>query len=210
MINFASSLLDTDRHRVAGSSCNRSLETNSQKVANPSPTAFAATLAAATADPNSSQVLPVNSGSQGNGTGRNPVTIPSGLSVLVPPTETAPASATTQPASASASTWYSSSAADNAYWAQQPAAVQQLRNMPDEAQREQVGMQLAQQGYAIDVPVMVWGWDPGITTQLRETAGYTWVPSALQQPVSEAPGLNVPGLTPYDPSNPPPGSILVG
>ena len=82
--------------------------------------------------------------------------------------------------------------------------------MPNEAQRQQLASQLAQEGYSIDVPVMVWGWDAGITTQLRETAGYTWVPSALQANVTEAPGLNTPGFTAYNPSNPPSGSILVG
>jgi hypothetical protein len=106
--------------------------------------------------------------------------------------------------------WYASNAADDAYWAAQPAAVQQLREISNQPQRQQLAMQLASQGYSIDVPVMVWGWDAGITTQLRESAGYTWVPSGLQQPVSEAPGLTSPGFTPYDPAHPPPGSILVG
>ncbi|HTW64676.1 MAG TPA: hypothetical protein VME17_08675 [Bryobacteraceae bacterium] len=132
--------------------------------------------------------------------------------MLVPPTETVPSTATST-AAASTNTdtqWYASSAADNAYWAQQPAAVQQLRDMSSETEREQVASQLAAQGYSIDVPVMVWGWDAGITTQLRESDGYTWVPSALQQNITEAPGLTTPGFTAYNPANPPPGSILVG
>jgi hypothetical protein len=104
---------------------------------------------------------------------------------------------------------YASDPVDDAYWAKQPAAVQQLREISDPAQRAALGAQLANEGYSIDVPIMVWGWDAGKTTALREQFGYTWVPSALQQPLSEAPGINVPGLTPYDPANPPPGSILV-
>jgi hypothetical protein len=38
--------------------------------------------------------------------------------------------------------------------------------------------------------------------------GYTWVPSALQQPVEVAPGLTYAGAS-YDPSKPPAGSIAV-
>lgn len=98
---------------------------------------------------------------------------------------------------------------DAAYWASQPAPVQQLQQIQDPTQRTEVAEQLAQQGYAIDVPIMVWGWDPAITTAARESMGYTWVPSALQQPVESAPGLISSGQTPYDPSHPPAGSITV-
>jgi len=98
---------------------------------------------------------------------------------------------------------------DDAYWASQPAAVQQLRNIPDETQRAALAMQLASEGYTIDYPIMVEGWDPQIATQIRQAAGYTWVPSALQSPVPVAPGLTFPGLTTYNPNDPPPGSILV-
>ncbi len=69
---------------------------------------------------------------------------------------------------------------------------------------------LAQKGFTIDVPIMVWGWDPYLVMQLRQQFGYTWVPSALQPNVAVAPGL--PGfgnLPPYDPNHPPPGSIKV-
>lgn len=99
-------------------------------------------------------------------------------------------------------------ATDDAYWAQQPLAVRQLRNMGYD-QRMQVGTQLAEEGYTIDVPIMIWGWDPGKVTATREAAGFTWVPSALQQPVTAAPGITAPGLIPYDPNNPPQGSIRV-
>jgi len=98
---------------------------------------------------------------------------------------------------------------DDAYWAQQPAAVQQLRNISDPDQRTALATQLAGEGYTIDVPIMVWGWDPAKVTQLRQSFGYTWVPSAMQTNVAAAPGISGPGIMPYDPNNPPAGSIAV-
>ena len=98
---------------------------------------------------------------------------------------------------------------NDAYWAKQPAAVQQLRTVNDQGQRTLMATQLASQGYKIDVPIMVWGWDPSQVTSLRQSYGYTWVPSALQNPVAVAPGLNEPGMQPYDPNNAPTGSIAV-
>ncbi len=98
---------------------------------------------------------------------------------------------------------------DDAYWAAQPAAVQQLRTITNETQRTAVARELASEGYTIDVPIMVWGWSPQTTTQLRQSYGYTWVPSGLQTPIPVAPGVNFPGLPSYDPNHPPPGSILV-
>jgi hypothetical protein len=97
---------------------------------------------------------------------------------------------------------------DQAYWAQQPAAVQALQNMPLD-QRAQAALALAQQGYTIDVPIMVDGGDPLTIMMERQQYGYTWVPSAMQSPVDLAPGLNFPGLTAYDANNPPAGSIQV-
>ena len=98
---------------------------------------------------------------------------------------------------------------DNSYWAQQPAAVQALRTMP-ESERSNYAQQLAGEGYKIDVPIMVWGWDPSMVTSMRQADGYTWVPSAMQNPVEVAPGLGALGsLAAYDPNNPPPGSIAV-
>jgi len=111
--------------------------------------------------------------------------------------------------SSSGSTAESNQAFDDAYWASQPSAVQQLRDMQDLGQRTQLAQQLAQQGYSIDNTIMVWGWDPAITTQLRESMGYTWVPSALQQPLQSRPGVTAPGFPAYDPNNPPAGSIAV-
>jgi len=105
--------------------------------------------------------------------------------------------------------WYASDPVDDAYWAKQPPAVQQLREIDDPDARKTLATQLAGQGYTIDVPIMVWGFDAGKTTALRQQYGYTWVPSALQKPIELAPGLSMPNMDPYDPNNPPPGSILV-
>ncbi len=98
---------------------------------------------------------------------------------------------------------------DDAYWAAQPAAVQQLRNIDDYTERSQMAAQLTAQGYTIDVPIMVYGWDPAKITAARESYGYTWVPSAMQTPVSEAPGISTPGGLAYDPNHAPTGSIAV-
>ena len=76
--------------------------------------------------------------------------------------------------------WYASDPVDDAYWAKQPPAVQQLREIDDPDARKTMAIQLAAQGYTIDVPIMVWGFDEGKTTALRQQYGYTWVPSALQ------------------------------
>jgi hypothetical protein len=155
-------------------------------------------------DPGSIQLTVQDSTSGNIATRQNSATAPTQLNTSLSPSR-AP-----QAVAASASTPASSSqSVDDAYWSKQPAAVQQLRSIQDQGQRTLLGTQLAAQGYSIDVPIMVWGWDPGITTQLRQSYGYTWVPSALQQPVAEAPGINVPGLTPYDPAHPPAGSIAV-
>lgn len=113
------------------------------------------------------------------------------------------------PSTATAQHWYASDPVADAYWNKQPAAVRQLREIDDYGQRQALGAQLASQGYQIDVPIMVWGWDAGKTTDLRKGFGYTWVPSALQQSVSAAPGLTGGGIVPYDPANPRQGSINV-
>jgi hypothetical protein len=97
---------------------------------------------------------------------------------------------------------------DDAYWAEQPPAVQALRGMAPE-DVGQAAMALAKQGYTIDVPIMVWQWDPLTTMVERQNYGYTWVPSGLGTPVTLPPGLSFPGLASYDPNSPPPGSIKV-
>jgi hypothetical protein len=71
------------------------------------------------------------------------------------------------------------------------------------------GIELAIKGFKIDVPIMLWGWDPYKVMKLRIDYGYTWVPNALQPPVGAAPGLTGPGIIPYDPNNPPGGAIKV-
>lgn len=75
--------------------------------------------------------------------------------------------------------------------------------------RGEMALQLAQSGEIIDGPIMVWNWDPYTTMLVRQTDGYTWVPSYLQPPVMVAPGLTYPGLPSYDPNDPPVGSIKV-
>jgi len=98
---------------------------------------------------------------------------------------------------------------DDAYWAKQPPAVQALRNIDDPTQRSILAGQLTAAGFKIDAPIMVWGWDPAKVTSLRQGMGYTWVPTGLQTPIAEAPGVDDHGSQPYDPSNPPAGSIAV-
>jgi len=98
--------------------------------------------------------------------------------------------------------------ATQAYWAAQPAAVQALQDMPYE-QRPAAAMALAEQGYTIDYPIMVLGWDPMMVMNLRQEDGYTWVPSAMQPQVPVPPGFTFPGLPSYDAANPPAGSIQV-
>lgn len=99
---------------------------------------------------------------------------------------------------------------DQAYWAAQPPAVQALQNIQDPEQRETLATQLANEGYSIDVPIMVWGWDPSVVTSMRQADGYTWVPSALQNPVEDAPGLPALGsVAAYNAGKPPAGSIAV-
>jgi hypothetical protein len=96
----------------------------------------------------------------------------------------------------------------DAYWAMQPAEVQQLRGM-DEDQRFVKGLELSRKGYAIDTQIMLYGWDPYNTMRGREEEGYTWMPSAHQDPIPVAPGLTFSGLQSYDAATAPRGSILV-
>ncbi len=118
------------------------------------------------------------------------------------------AGASATPAGSSPALDKSKMTPDQAYWAEQPPAVQALQYTPDD-QRGALAQQLASQGYTIDVPIMVWNWDPLATMVQRQIDGYTWVPSLQQAPTAVAPGINFPGLASYDPSKPPPGSIPV-
>ncbi len=126
------------------------------------------------------------------------------------PYQGAPLQGSTQPATqANAAPLDAQQAFDDSYWASQPAPVQALRTMQD-PERTALATQLATEGYSIDVPIMVWGWDPSVVTSMRQADGYTWVPSGLQNPVEAAPGLpSTPGMTAYNPNNPPSGSIAV-
>jgi hypothetical protein len=98
---------------------------------------------------------------------------------------------------------------DAAYWASQPPEIQALQAIADPDQRAAQGAALATEGFTIDVPIMVWGWDAYLVMTMRAQFGYTWVPSALQPPVTIAPGVAQPGVVAYNPLDPPPGSILV-
>lgn len=94
------------------------------------------------------------------------------------------------------------------YWAAQPPQVRALRAMTS----NEVGLaakQLADQGFIIDVAIMVYQWDPVTVMGIRQQEGFTWVPSGNQPDIPVMPGLSVPGLPTYDPNNPPPGSIKV-
>jgi hypothetical protein len=97
----------------------------------------------------------------------------------------------------------------DAYWFTQPPPVQALQNMNSEDARSNLAHELADQGYLIDVPIMVWGWDPLSTMIVRRNEGFTWIPSAKMDPVQVAPGLKFGGLPSYNPVDPPQGSIPV-
>ncbi len=98
---------------------------------------------------------------------------------------------------------------DQAYWTSQPPEVRALPGVTEPEQRAARGAELAGKGFLIDVPIMVWGWDPYLVMKMRSDYGYTWVPSALLPPVSVAPGVSVTGAVPYDAAHPPAGSIHV-
>jgi len=154
----------------------------------------------------------------GSGSTASPsITTPSNPITTATPVTTTPATTTKyavgEGSNRMASTqlhWYADDAADDAYWNKQPAAVQQLREMESPEDRQALASQLMSQGYSIDYSIMVMGMDAAKTTALRQAYGYTWVPSAGQNPIELAPGL--PGfgsLQQYDPDHAPAGSIAV-
>src|ERR1700733_2013770 len=95
---------------------------------------------------------------------------------------------------------------DQAYWASQPPEVQALPGIADQDKRAAQAATLDTDWFTIDVPIMLWGWDAYLVMTMRAQMGYTWVPSALQPPVTIAPGLSQPGVAPYNPLDPPAGS----
>ena len=193
----------------------KTLPVATQSFAEQHKQAFAETFSKVRIDSKGAKLAAETTSSQTNVTRQNsatagipPVTAPIGFNTLIPATANAATDETANPAVAPTSTATLLSAND-AYWAKQPAAVQQLRNIGDSGQRAIMAGQLAAEGYSIDVPVMVWGWDASKTTQLRQGFGYTWIPSAMQAPVSAAPGISGGAIIPYDPAHPPAGSIQV-
>ncbi len=98
---------------------------------------------------------------------------------------------------------------DKAYWTSQPPEVRALPAIEDFDQRISRGAALAAKGFIIDVPIMVWNWDPYLVMKMRGDYGYTWVPSALQPSIAMAPGVTQPGAASYDPTHAPSGSIRV-
>jgi hypothetical protein len=70
---------------------------------------------------------------------------------------------------------------DAAYNAWLPPAVRALMTMdPTQPARQAEAYTLAGQGYFIDVPIMVWGWDPYMVMYQRQIDGYETYPDALQ------------------------------
>lgn len=101
---------------------------------------------------------------------------------------------------------------DDAYWASQPVPVQNLQKQdPTQSARYTLAMNLAGQGYFIDVPIMVWGWDPYMTMYQRQLDGYTTYPDALAaqtRPVDLNPADYPPIPVPSTPSTPLVGTII--
>lgn len=102
------------------------------------------------------------------------------------------------------------------YWAAQQHEVQALRALGEAPERRIRAQELAFKGFLIDAQIHAVGLDPYTEMVDRVEAGYVdqvtgrgWVPNMLQANVQEAPGILTPGLQPYDPKNPWPGSILV-
>jgi hypothetical protein len=97
-----------------------------------------------------------------------------------------------------------------AYEASLPPEVLAACKINDEHERTAALKNLAiSQPFPIDVPIMAWRWHPYVTMAARWAYGYTWVPSALQPVIELGPGFSMPGMKPYDPDNPPVGSIKV-
>lgn len=94
------------------------------------------------------------------------------------------------------------------YWAHQPPAVRVLRGM-NSPEVDIAAMDLQNQGYKIDVYIMVWKMDPGTAMGIRINSGYTWVPNGGQPNVPQTPQGGLFSLPMYDPTKAPMGSIKV-
>src|ERR1041385_2776639 len=101
---------------------------------------------------------------------------------------------------------------NEAYWAHQPPEVRALRGVPPDVGMETPGgltdqaKALIQKGFIIDVPIMVWGWDPFKVMSLRIQYGYSSVPDALgvsRIKVSTDPA----DFPPFDPPAPTPAPL---
>lgn len=102
---------------------------------------------------------------------------------------------------------------EDQYWLAQPPAVRALRNMSTtDTSRGILAAHLANQGFTIDVPIMVNGWGANIIMTVREADGMTWVPKLGMPNVSSSiTGAAVPNppYAPYDAAHPPAGAIMV-
>jgi hypothetical protein len=214
MINIDVNLAGTQGTAAAGIQTNQLSSLSAQSFTSLLSEALSETLSKFGIDPNSVKFTLLDQPSQTPATGQTPAAAPIPVPSQPPAASQTPIAPAKLPATAPpgvnpppGST--STLSADDAYWAKQPPMVQQLREIGDIDARKQLGEQLANEGYSIDVPIMVWGWDAAKVTAARESYGYTWVPSALQQPISAAPGITGGGFIPYDPTKPPSGSIQV-
>lgn len=97
----------------------------------------------------------------------------------------------------------------DAYWNSFPAPVRALRNISDDVARYEAAVTLAKQGFPIDVEIMVNGATPYLEQWQRLVDGFTWVPNAMQPRIGFSEGINNPPYVPYDPANPPVGSLKV-
>ena len=178
-------------------------------VAGTAPVAYKASTTSA-AETAASSEIPTMLG-MGPVAGASPLAVTTSVSTALkgPPAATSPKVPVTQSTVPQPVSTPDETEAD-AYWAQQPAAVQVLRGMPDDDAKEKLALQLANQGYSIDTQIMVWNWDPQMTMQVRENQGYAWVPSFGQSNIPIGPGLSMPGMpNSYSPNSPPAGSIQV-
>jgi hypothetical protein len=179
------------------------------------------------------QAVPPSGGTSvttpGGGTGYKPLPLPTGFI----PTSTVPSGSTQQPGGLpvnqyttpqpqtadnpyGASLWSQFLATGTAtqkqyvdnYWNSLPSEVQALRNLPANSQeRINLAQKLSNQGFVIDPQIMIEGQDPFFSIKSRMDAGYTWSPALGQPNIPTPPGITFPGLTPYDPNNPPKGSV---